>query len=94
MKGLICLIVRFRVCVWIPFVLSSCPFVFSPVHFVSEEEYPIPHQHQHYSLYLSWRCPQKITSLVGGGNLENMFEVEAGGSDDNLVILASLLGGM
>ena len=92
MKGLICLIVRFRVCVWIPFVLSSCPFVFSPVHFVSEEVNPIPHQH--YSLYLSRMCPQKIASLVGGGNLENMFEVEVGGSDDNLVIVASLLGGM
>ena len=39
-------------------------------------------------------CPQKIASLVGGGNLENMFEVEVGGSDDNLVIVASLLGGM
>ena len=93
MKGLICLIVHFRFSVCIPFVLSSCPFVFSRVHFVSEEVNPFPLQDQHYSLYLSRRCPQKIASLVGGGNPENVFEVEAGGSDDNCVILASLLGG-
>ena len=36
----------------------------------------------------------KIASHVGGGNLENMFEVEACGSGDNCVILAGLLGGM